>query len=128
VLLGFPNQLTLNISHASPTLTTIQVPNSLLPNLHHPRELTYTLLFHAVPQEVLLLPGLQCIWSKISMLGLSGLTSMRNVEHKPSISDMQASNHGWITPKISTTNKTMVFLQWYDLLSQAKCKRGRMSE
>jgi hypothetical protein len=27
------------------------------------------------------------------------------------ISDMQASIHGWITPTISTTNKTMVVLQ-----------------
>jgi hypothetical protein len=38
-----------------PSLTTIQVPSSLLPNLHHPREWTSTLLFHAVPQAVLLL-------------------------------------------------------------------------
>jgi hypothetical protein len=38
-----------------PTLTTIQVPNSLLPNLHHPREQTFTLLYHAVPQVVLIL-------------------------------------------------------------------------
>jgi hypothetical protein len=38
-----------------PTLTTIQVPNSLLPSLHHPREWTSTLLCHAVPQAVLLL-------------------------------------------------------------------------
>jgi hypothetical protein len=41
-------------------------------------------------------------------------------EHMPSISDMQASNHGWITLAISTTNKTMVVLQWSDFLSQAK--------
>jgi hypothetical protein len=112
VLLGFPNQSTLKLSQASPTLTTIQVPNSLLPSLHHPREWTSTLLCHTVPQEVLLLPGLQCSWSRISMLGLSGLTAVRKVEHRPSISDMQASNHGWITPTISTTNKTMVVLQW----------------
>jgi hypothetical protein len=31
------------------TPKTIQVPNSLIPNLYHPREWTSTLLFHTVP-------------------------------------------------------------------------------
>jgi hypothetical protein len=66
-----------------PTPTTIQVPNSLLPSLHNPREWTLSLLCHAVPQDVLLLPGLQCSWSRISMLGLSGLTAVRKVGHRP---------------------------------------------
>jgi hypothetical protein len=38
----------------SPTPTTIQVPNSLLPSLHHPRERNSTFLCHVVPQAVLL--------------------------------------------------------------------------
>jgi hypothetical protein len=103
-----------------PTPTTIQVPNSLLPNLHNPREWTPTLLFHAVPQAVLLLPGLQCSWSRISMLGLSGLAAVRKYGHRPHISDMQVLIHGWITPTVSTTNKTMVVLQQFVSPSQAK--------
>jgi hypothetical protein len=105
-----------------PTPTTIQVPNSLLPSLHNPREWTPTLLCHTVPQAVLLLPGLQCSWSRISMLGLSGLTVVRKDGHRPSISDMQASNHGWTTPTISTTNNTMDSLQQFIFLSQAKTR------
>jgi hypothetical protein len=65
-----------------PTPTTIQVPISLLPILHNPREWT-PLLCHAVPQVVHLLLGLQCSWSRISMLGLSGLAYVRKTRHKP---------------------------------------------
>ena len=93
-----------------PTATTIQVPISLLPNLHNPREWTPTLLFHIVPQKFLLLPGIYCSWSRIPMLGFSRLVVVRKDGHWTSISDMQASNHGWITPTISTANKIMVSL------------------
>jgi hypothetical protein len=41
------------------------------------------LLCHTVPQAVHLLLGLQCSWSRISMLGLSGLTAVRKIEHIP---------------------------------------------
>jgi hypothetical protein len=40
------------------------------------------LLCHVVPQDVHLLPGLQCIYSRIYMLGLSRLASMRKIETK----------------------------------------------
>jgi hypothetical protein len=66
-----------------PTPTTIQVPISLLPSLHKPRGWTLSLLFHAVPQAVLLLPGLHCSWSRISMLGLSGLVVVSIARHRP---------------------------------------------
>jgi hypothetical protein len=83
VLLGFSNQSTLKLSQAFPTLTTIQVPNSLLSSLHHPREWTSTLLYHAVPQAILLLPGLQPSWSRISKLELSRLTAVNKEGHMP---------------------------------------------
>jgi hypothetical protein len=41
------------------------------------------LLFHIVPQAVHLLPGLQCFWSIISMLGLPGFTVMRKIIQDP---------------------------------------------
>jgi hypothetical protein len=64
------------------TPTTIQVPISLLPSLHNPREWTP---FSATQflRFVHLLPGLQCSWSRISMLGLSGLATVRKTEHRP---------------------------------------------
>jgi hypothetical protein len=37
-----------------------------------------------------------------------------------SISDMQALIHGWNTPTVSTTNKTMAPLQQFVFPSQAK--------
>jgi hypothetical protein len=37
------------------------------------------LLCHTVPQVVHLLPGLQCIYSRISMLGLSGFTVVNKI-------------------------------------------------
>jgi hypothetical protein len=79
----FPNQSTLKLSWDFPVLTAIQVPNSLLPILHHPREWTSTLLCQAVPQEILLLLGLQCNWSRISMLELSGLAVVNKDGHRP---------------------------------------------
>jgi hypothetical protein len=67
------------------TPTTIQVPNSLLPSLCHLREWSSTLLYHAVPQVVLLLPtrASSTIWSRISMLELSGLTIMGKTGNMP---------------------------------------------
>jgi hypothetical protein len=103
-----------------PTPKTIQVPKYLLPILHNPREWNPILFFHAVPQEVLLLPGLQCSWSRISMLGLLGLTTMKQNGKRKCISYMQFLIHGRITPAISTTNKTMVFIQLFIFPSQAK--------
>jgi hypothetical protein len=47
VLLGFPIQSALKLSQVFPAFTTIQVPSSLLPSLHHPREWTSTLLCHS---------------------------------------------------------------------------------
>jgi hypothetical protein len=51
----FPKLVSYQALIGFPTLTAIQVPISLLPSLHHPREWTSTLLYHAVPQEILLL-------------------------------------------------------------------------
>jgi hypothetical protein len=102
--------------------TTIQVPSSLLPSLHNPREWTPTLLCRAVPQAVLLLSGLQCSWSKISILGLSRIIAVKKDGHRTRISDMQVLIHGRITPSISIANKTMVVHQQFVSPYQDKCE------
>jgi hypothetical protein len=51
----FPKPVRSQYLTCFPTLTAIQVPSSLLPSLHHPREWTYILLYHAAPRGVLLL-------------------------------------------------------------------------
>jgi hypothetical protein len=56
------------------------------------------------------------------MLGLSGFVVVRKLGHRLSISNMKASNHGWIKITISIDKKIMVVLQWFDFLSQYKCE------
>jgi hypothetical protein len=41
------------------------------------------LICHTVPQVFHLLLGIQCIWSRKSMLGLSGFVAVRKNEHEP---------------------------------------------
>jgi hypothetical protein len=43
-------------------------------------------LVYYIPQAVLLLLGLQCSWSRISIPGLCGLPTLIKYEHRPSIS------------------------------------------
>jgi hypothetical protein len=64
------------------TPTTIQVHQLSSTQPAQPKRMD-PLLCHAVPQVVHLLPGLQCSWSRISMLGLSGLAAVRKTEHRP---------------------------------------------
>jgi hypothetical protein len=91
-----------------PYLTTIQVPISLLPILHHSREWTSTLLCHAVPQAVLLL--IQDPTQLVQNLNAGTLKihiCEKTLDTGQCISDMQASSHGWITPVTTTTHHTM---------------------
>jgi hypothetical protein len=62
------------------------------------------------------------------MMGLSRLTFVIKVDHRPSISDIQDLNYGWITPTISTSNKTVVSLLQFVFLSQAKIPKMRKDE
>jgi hypothetical protein len=60
-------------THSNPKYIT-----SLISSLHHPKK-TSPLHYHIVPQDVHLFPGLQFIWSRISMMGLSGFKVVNKV-------------------------------------------------
>jgi hypothetical protein len=62
------------------------------------------LLGHVVPRVVHLLPGLQFNWSKISMLGLSILVSVRKYENKPKHL-IHADLDSWVEYTSSMYNK-----------------------
>jgi hypothetical protein len=59
------------------------------------------------------------------MLGLSELPVVRKFGHRPSISDMQASNHGWTIAAISTAKNPMASLQQFFFLSQTKTRKRK---
>jgi hypothetical protein len=82
VSLGFPNQSTLKLSQdfQHPQQSKVHQLSSTHPA--QPKRMD-PLLCHAVPQVFHLLLGLQCIWSRISMLGLSGFATVRKIEHRP---------------------------------------------
>jgi hypothetical protein len=106
-----PKPISIKILTGFPAPTTIQVPISLLSSLHNLREWIPTLLYYTVPHEFLLLLGLQCGWSRISMLGFSGLTYVRKVGHRPKHLRYAGLVHSWISPTISIANKTVVVIQ-----------------
>jgi hypothetical protein len=48
-----------------------------------PKRMDPPLLYHVVPQAFLLLPGIQCSWSRISMLALLGIAAVKKYGHMP---------------------------------------------
>jgi hypothetical protein len=103
-------------THNNPTYTI-----SLLPSLHNPRESTP----FSATQSLRISTSFQgssassqeysCWDSQDSQLWEKLNTCQR-------ISYMQELIHGWNTPTIITTNKTMAHLQQFVFLSQAKIK------
>jgi hypothetical protein len=84
-VIGFPNQSALNLSQVSRHPQQSKYPYLFYPAYTTPRDRTSTLICHAVPHAILFLyfQGLQHSWSKISMLGLLGLTVVRKIGHMP---------------------------------------------
>jgi hypothetical protein len=81
------------------------------------------LLCHTVPQAVHLLPGLQCIWSRISMLGtLRTHNCEQNLTHANATQTCRHGFQGWNTPVITTTNKQWLLPQQFTPKSQPRTR------
>jgi hypothetical protein len=82
VSLGFPNQSSLKLSQDFQHPQQSKINQLSSTHIAQPKRMD-PLLCNAVPQAIHLLPGLQRIWSRISMLGLSGFVVVRKIEHGP---------------------------------------------
>jgi hypothetical protein len=125
VTLIFPNQSTLKLSKVSQH-TTIQSTPTLFPQPAPPKRMN-PLHCHTVPQVVHLFPGLQCIWSRISMLELSGFTVVNKVYQMPMHPCTQALIHGWKYTSNSYIQPTMVVVlqQFVSSFPRKKKERAR---